>query len=226
MSDTKPPPGCLAAILTLFGINLEGQAEAEELHREPHELIPLPYRQRDDFLSTGELVFYQALRQAVGDKAAICPKVRVADIVFVPKNSKTWQTFQNKIDRKHIDFLLCDPTTMKILFGVELDDASHQRQDRIDRDEFIDEVFAVAKIPLVRFVARSSYNVNDLAAQIVPHLSQQPATRLRVSGDTNPQCPKCNVPMIKRVAKKGDAQGQVFFGCPNYPKCREIARIS
>ena len=37
-----------------------------------------------------------------------------------------------------------------------------------------------------------------------------------------PNCPKCNSEMVKRVAKKGARQGQTFFGCSQFPKCRGV----
>ena len=43
--------------------------------------------------------------------------------------------------------------------------------------------------------------------------------------DEPPKCPKCGVPMVIRVAKSGDRKGQQFWGCPNYPKCRQIINL-
>ena len=40
-----------------------------------------------------------------------------------------------------------------------------------------------------------------------------------------PNCPKCNSEMIKRVAKKGARQGQPFFGCRQFPKCRGVVNV-
>lgn len=40
-----------------------------------------------------------------------------------------------------------------------------------------------------------------------------------------PRCPKCHALMIPRLAKKGHLQGNWFYGCPNYPACREIHSI-
>ena len=40
-----------------------------------------------------------------------------------------------------------------------------------------------------------------------------------------PNCPKCNSEMIKRVAKKGARQGQAFFGCSQFPKCRGVVNV-
>ncbi len=40
-----------------------------------------------------------------------------------------------------------------------------------------------------------------------------------------PVCPKCDVPMVKRIAKRGTNQGKEFWGCPNYPRCKQIVNI-
>jgi hypothetical protein len=44
----------------------------------------------------------------------------------------------------------------------------------------------------------------------------------RCKEQKSPVCPKCNRIMVLRVAKKGVFQGKRFYGCPNYPHCREI----
>jgi len=40
-----------------------------------------------------------------------------------------------------------------------------------------------------------------------------------------PRCPRCGVPMVLRMARRGDQKGRLFYGCPNYPLCREIINI-
>jgi len=35
-----------------------------------------------------------------------------------------------------------------------------------------------------------------------------------------PVCPKCESPMVRRVAKQGANMGKEFFGCSRYPDCR------
>ncbi len=37
---------------------------------------------------------------------------------------------------------------------------------------------------------------------------------------TNPSCPTCSYPMVKRLAKRGEYAGQRFWGCVLYPRCR------
>ena len=54
------------------------------------------------------------------------------------------QSARNRIDRKHVDFLLVRVGDFAPLAGVELDDRSHEEEERQQRDVFVDEVFAGA----------------------------------------------------------------------------------
>ena len=145
MPKSSEPKGCLATFFALFGIRLAGPAKTAEF----------PYRQRDDFLSAAEFSFYRVLLAAAGNQAVVCPKVNLSDVFYVAGANEK-QAYRNKIDRKHVDFLVCDPTTMKPRLGIELDDASHGRRDRLDRDEFVGRVFEAAGLRLMRVPAQSS----------------------------------------------------------------------
>ena len=97
----------------------------------------------------------------MGDRGFVCPKVNLGDIFFVTRPSEN-QSFRNKVDRKHVDFLVCHPQTMKPLFGVELDDKSHSRSDRVERDVFVEKVFDAAGLPLVRKAARDGWATSPM----------------------------------------------------------------
>lgn len=38
-----------------------------------------------------------------------------------------------------------------------------------------------------------------------------------------PLCPKCQIPMLRREAKRGANAGNQFWGCTNFPKCRSTS---
>lgn len=212
----QPPQGCLTALFRLFGISEESPSPDR-----------LPYRRRDDFLSAAELSFYRVLAAAIGDRATICPKVNLADVVFV-SGGQAAQRYRNKIDRKHVDFLVCHPHTLQPCGGIELDDASHERRDRRERDRFVEEVFSAAGLPLIRVPARSGYHVVQLRQQLESVLAAGTTTTPPPAAHAQgaiPTCPKCGVAMTERTAKRGLAAGQKFFGCVNYPRCREVVQV-
>lgn len=202
--------GCLGQLLTLF-LGRRGQVEE------------LPYRLRDDFLSPAELAFYRVLAQAAQDRAVICPKVNLGNLFFVLRGTPASRAHKNRIDRKHVDFVLCDPATMRPRMGIELDDQSHERQDRRERDEIVNEVFAVAGLPLARIPVRRQYSVAEITQSIAAAFAAAPPA-LPKEPTQEPICPKCGVSMVRRVARRGNQQGETFWGCRNYPQCRETAK--
>ena len=46
-----------------------------------------------------------------------------------------------------------------------------------------------------------------------------------VNNNQVPKCPNCNIEMVKRIARSGERKGKYFWGCPNYPKCKNIINI-
>lgn len=126
-----------------------------------------PYRKRSRLVTKAELRFFRALQLAVQDDYLIFAMVRVADILVVPEGTPQRRSWFNRIAGKHIDFVLCDPGTLEPRLAIELDDASHQRPDRIARDRFINDAFGAAKLPLMRVPAAATFEAQNVREQIV-----------------------------------------------------------
>ncbi len=122
----------------------------------------LPYEKRPRLVTKAELRFYKSLMKAVQDDWEIFAMVRIADILVVKKDTPKRRTWLNKILAKHIDFVLCDPGSLEVRVAIELDDSSHQRKDRQERDEFVDHAFESAGLPLIRFPVKSSYHSREI----------------------------------------------------------------
>jgi hypothetical protein len=254
--------GLLRTILRALGLSPEAVDDIvsrilDLLGSRDHKPAPAdyPYHLRDEFLSPAEQSFYLVLRAATVDWGTVCPKVGLGDIFWAKSSDPSiYRTATNRIDRKHVDFLLCDPNTMRPLLGIELDDRSHQRADRQERDDFVEHVFAAAQLPLVRLPVRRAYPVAELRTLLLGQLGRlEPAlvppgdagpaptvrpartiepTATAVEPDPQqplpsadqPRCPQCNAPMVLRTASRGPNQGGQFWGCPNYPRCRGMLR--
>ena len=160
----------------------------------------------------------------------ICTKVDLGDLFYVKSSDPSkFRIYTNKIDRKHVDYLLCDLITVRPLLGIELDDKSHQKSDRQARDVFVEKVFNAAKLPLLRIRAQRSYSVSELEMLLQQYIGvDQPQTTnqpiITEKENTTPLCPKCGTPMVLRTAKTGSNQGGQFWGCPDYPRCRGILK--
>jgi hypothetical protein len=224
--------GCLAIVASLFG----GSEKRNSSRKTRNNWRDTPYRVRDSFLTPAELSFYQVLRTIVGDRATILSKVGLWDIFFVAQPHKH-SGAKGHIDRKHVDFLLCDPATMQPIVGLELDDSSHDNAKRRLRDAEVDLVFETAELPLLHIPARRGYNTSELATDLaaflgkgatVPAAAPHPETSTNAPAGANgtPLCPKCGTPMVVRVASRGEHKGQQFYACPNYPNCKSLLPIT
>ena len=129
------------------------------------------FEARSHLLSEAEQKFFGVLQPLVGSACNVSSKVRLADL-FDVRPGRGQQAAFNKIQSKHIDFVLTDPATSRILCAIELDDSSHLRPDRIERDEFIDDLFGRNHLPLLRVPCMWTYNTpalrDALAAVGVP----------------------------------------------------------
>jgi hypothetical protein len=131
-----------------------------------HLLAVPPYRSRRSLCTPTETIFYQALRRAL-PHTYIAPKVRLEDIIsadHLPHSER--HTARNYIKSRHVDFIACPPRTLEILFAIELDDPSHDRDDRHTADLFLNAALAAAAIPLYRFPVAPSYEPALLASRL------------------------------------------------------------
>ena len=123
---------------------------------------PMPYFKRPSLVTKSELRFYKSLHKAVLDDFEIFAMVRIADLIRVEKGSANGRKWLNKILAKHIDFVLCDPNSLEPILCIELDDASHSRPDRIERDKFVNDAFDAAELPLLRIPVEPTYNAKEV----------------------------------------------------------------
>ena len=56
-------------------------------------------------------------------------------------------------------------------------------------------------------------------------LSETDVIEVESDSETEPLCPKCNGPMVKRVSKQGKNAGKEFWGCKDFPNCRGVVSI-
>lgn len=205
-----------------------------------------PYILGGALFTPAERSFLGVLDQAVGTDFRVFGKVRVADVIEVAKGTPKplRQRAFNRINAKHFDFVLCSPSDLKPLCAIELNDQSHAQDNRKERDKFLENVCTAAKFPLVFFPAQRSYTLAEICQAIAEAIGPGrpvPAT-MNVASEaqssasceapevvcntaTDPVCPRCSSPMVRRVAKSGENTGKEFWGCTKFPACRGMVHL-
>lgn len=132
------------------------------------------YYLRKSLFSPAERSFLGVLDGNLPPGVRVFGKVRLEDILGVVSGLERGerQAARNRINRKHVDFLLVRSNDLSSVAGIELDDSSHEAEDRQERDSFVDSAFASAGLPLLHMSAQKSYNPAEVKAKIAQLLGQ------------------------------------------------------
>ncbi|MFT6579266.1 MAG: hypothetical protein ACJAW0_001709 [Zhongshania sp.] len=214
----------VAAILVL-----KAKLPAKENSGDSATVDEFPYQQAGPLFTPAERSFLGVLDQAVAGRARVFGKVRVGDVLSPRKGLQRGasSTARNKIDRKHFDFVLCDPSDLSVMCVVELDDKSHQAKSRQERDDLLLGACKTAGIPIIQVPAKAAYTISavaELFSGLLP-ASDWVATDSLIQGpmasvDNSNNCPKCAASLVKRTVKKGEHAGKKILACSTYPACR------
>jgi hypothetical protein len=202
------PPGFVGQMMTRLGLGRKAPRD------------PRPFRLNGGFLSDAELRLFNALRQAAGAWAVVCPKVALADLLTADEDNS------GLIDRRRVDFVLFDPETMRPLVAIAL-------ETEPARDTWVDELMADAGLPFQRVPVQRSYRVRELAAglrQAAGMVGAAGRAQAGLNGRTGnipeaeePSCPLCGCWMtLRTVELAGPYEGKQFWACADYPQCRGV----
>lgn len=113
---------------------------------------------RRPLLTAAETQFFRALQDAVGTRYIIFTQLPLWAIIDTATEDRRSATvFRNKISLKRMDFVLVDPLTLEPQAVIELDDRSHEREERVKRDVFVASVLKQVEIPLIRIHVAQTY---------------------------------------------------------------------
>lgn len=132
------------------------------------ETEDFPYSRRHDFFSAAERSFYEMLR-SVTPEHTVFAKVRLADLVYVNGSVSRQSQHLGYIDRKHIDFVVCDKNLVPVV-AVEINDAPQALGDRRARAEYVEKVLAAASLPVVYVQVRRGYVMDEIHRLVSPYL--------------------------------------------------------
>jgi len=127
------------------------------------------YKPKRYITTLNELNFYNILLEITKELDMILfSQVSLYNIISMKDNLdySTKTKYFNKIASKSIDFVLVDKKNCRIKLCIELDDTTHYKQKRIERDNFINKLFKDLEIDLLRYPVYKVYYKNILKQKI------------------------------------------------------------
>ena len=128
------------------------------------------YMAKRYIITLNELIFYKVLLE-IAKELNLILLCQVSLYSIIQTKNKN-DAYFNKIRSKSIDFVLVRQADCKIKLCIELDDSTHNYQNRIERDKFINSLFQDLNINLLRVKSKSVYNKESIKQQILQYIGE------------------------------------------------------
>ncbi len=135
------------------------------------------FARRSPFLRQDETQLYERLSAALRD-THVFPQVAMS--AFVQHKGKS-QAARNLFAQKYVDYLVCERKTMRPLYVIELDGASHGSASAQRRDRQKNDVLASAGIPVKRYTSKD-VDLGTILSDYLSVVSPPPAQEKGLPG--------------------------------------------
>lgn len=137
-----------------------------ETETKSHNTSQYSYAKKRFLLTRAEHEFFDTLVRAVGGEYYIFPQITLGQLVDSRVVGQSWRGAFSHINRKSVDFVLCDKAYISPILVIELDDSSHDFPERQIRDQEVERILASVELPLLRLRNPASFIPAELAQVI------------------------------------------------------------
>lgn len=110
-------------------------------------------------LSKPEQILYFRLVEAMPD-CIVLAQVQLSRVLGV-KKGHNFRQWLNRIDRKSLDYVVCRKDA-SVVAAIELDDSTHEREDRKKADQDKEHALASAGVKLIRWQVKKLPDVQTI----------------------------------------------------------------
>ncbi len=130
-----------------------------------------PFRRAEAMLTDVEKNIYLLLKREVGDDKLVLPKVRLSDLVALPKNIDRSEFLLNLVKARGLDFVICSTQFAPLL-------ALQTGQNRNEHDnELIEEIASAAGLPYLQLPNKKDFSPGELNELVREALASARARR-------------------------------------------------
>ena len=147
----------LVIVVSILKIKFEGGEDEKKLYQ---------YKKKNFFLTRAEHECFDALTKAVGNEFIIFAQVHLPTLIDNKVVGQNWRGAFRHINGKSVDFVLCDKAYISPKLAIELDDKTHERPDRQERDREVERILKEAGVPLLRIENRGGFDSNEFSQKI------------------------------------------------------------
>lgn len=150
----------IGVIVFVFVVGFIGKGRSQTV-TQPH--APYIYSRKDTIMTQTEINFYKRLEMIAGDRYYIFPQIHLTALAKNETRGRYYKLGYQRINRRSVDYVLCDKVSLQPVYAVELDDRTHDTTRRQARDQIVETILTEIGLPLVRFRNTGSLTDEDIA---------------------------------------------------------------
>lgn len=124
------------------------------------------YKSKAFVMTKPENDFFDTLTEVVGSNFYVFPQMHLSSILDHTTVGQSWKGAFSTINQKSVDYVICSKAYRQPLLAIELDDSSHDTEDREQRDANVAHMLAEAHIPLIRFRNVRSLSKEEISQRV------------------------------------------------------------
>lgn len=128
------------------------------------------YKRKDFLMSRAEHEFFDIIVDITKDQYHVFPQIHLSTILDNKVVGQNWKGAFRHIDEKSVDYIICDKVYIKPLLAIELDDKTHEQNNRKIRDGEVERILSNANLPLLRFGNNGYFNKEEIQRLILEKL--------------------------------------------------------
>lgn len=144
-------PFLILILIIVVTILLKSVTSNSLNRRKIHKNGVYKYAPKESIMTQAEGEFFWKLQNIVQDRYFIFPQVHLSALLDHHIKGQDWKYAFRHINGKSVDYVLCSKDTLRPVYAIELDDNTHERADRKERDSEVERIFEEANVPLIRF---------------------------------------------------------------------------
>jgi hypothetical protein len=145
------------------GVGKIKQAEDSNENNSQIKKSQYKYYAKSYVMTSRENDCFKILNEIFSSKWFVVPQVHLSALLDYRVKGQNWNAAFRHINGKSVDFVLIGKESYKVICVIELDDSTHSKPDRIERDVEIERMFKEAGIPLARISKFESMTKPEIA---------------------------------------------------------------
>lgn len=148
------------------GVGKIKQAEDSNENNNQIKKSQYKYYAKSYVMTSRENECFKILNEIFSSKWFVVPQVHLSALLDYRVKGQNWNAAFRHINGKSVDFVLIGKESYRVICAIELDDSTHNKPERKERDVEIERIFNQAKIPLARISKFEAMTKAELAKVI------------------------------------------------------------